>query len=372
MSTPGSQGRSIQHLSPISDPDSVEDIDPEFADIFIHLREADDARARAGDIRGLWNTAENNIAHLSSRFVTEPDVDFSGAWAPQLQNLWHLYYVAGRHCVESTVASLVIQILETSSRGMLSRSRLASSGEVEREYAPLYVRTGDDMIQQYLWQDLPMLVPNMTSYWMRDFARMSRSQRVRLSHFLASLAAASTAQWAYGLCGIALLVLRDTLESDRRLVRAIVEPGGEDSENNGRSVDMLTIADLLLAVDAWLMRAGKRIVQLCEVGDGTADGSLSALIPEQICQTGPLAAEAGVQSVTGGFSSQRWLFWLRRLDEIGGELAGYENENVSPFVQRVRTEKQVARQVARNMIYAASQSDSNITQELVRMGRLPL
>jgi hypothetical protein len=347
--------------STASESSMVDEIQEEYADIFAHMRATDEARARAGDVRGLWTTANNTISHLSSRFVTEPHVDFSGGWTFQLQNLWHLYFVTGKYCSEDTVAPMVLQLVETSQRGLLTRSQIGSNGGVEMEHAPVVVRVGSHIIQQYLWQDLPFLVPDMTSYWAQDCARMSRSQRVRISFFWASIVAASSAPWSYDLCRIALMVLR------------------EDSENTGRTIDMLTIADLLVAVNAWLVRAGSRIAQLCEAGDDNAAEIMTLPVPEEVSQLGPLAQAAGIRAIPGGFSSQRWLFWLQRLDEIGAETSPPQNSPgssvpgmTSPFVQRAREEKQLARRVAQNMVYVVSQSNSTIMQELMRMGRLPL
>ncbi|KAI1429171.1 hypothetical protein F5Y12DRAFT_541352 [Xylaria sp. FL1777] len=378
MSTPGERRTSGGAVSTAPEPAMDDETLEEYADIFAHMRATDEARARAGDVRGLWTTADNTISHLSSHFVTEPNVDFSGGWTFQLQNLWHLYYVAGKHCSEDAVAPVVLQLVEISHRGLLARNQISSSGAIEVEHAPVVVRVGNHIIQQYLWQDLPFLVPDMTSYWIQDCARMSSSQRVRISFFWASLVAASSAPWSYGLCRIALIVLRDTLETQRRLVRAGVEPGGDDSENAGRTIDMLTIADLMRAANAWLVRAGGRITQLCEAGDGNMAAGLTMPVPEEVSRLGPLAQAAGIQAVPGGFSSQRWFFWLRRLDEIGAEASpqGLADSSVmgmtSPFVQRVREEKQLARRVTYNMIYAASQSNSMIVQELMRMRRVPL
>ncbi|KAI0479934.1 hypothetical protein F4859DRAFT_503834 [Xylaria cf. heliscus] len=378
MSMSGGRRTSGEAASSTPEPTMDDEVLEEYADIFAHMRATDEARARAGDVRGLWTSANNTISHLSSRFVTEPHVDFSGGWTFQLQNLWHLYYVTGKYCAEDVVAPAVLQLLETSQRGLLARNQIGGSGAVEVEHAPVVVRVGNHIIHQYLWQDLPFLVPDMTSYWIQDCARMSYSQRVRINSFWASLVAASSASWSYGLCRIALMVLRDTLETQRPLVRAGVEPGGEDSENSGRTVDMLTIADLLRAANAWLERAGARITQLCEAGDGNATARLTIPVPEEVSDPGPLAQAAGIQAVPGGFSSQRWFFWLQRLDEIGadtspqGSTSSSATGMTSPFVQRVREEKQLARRVTYNMIYTASQSNSTIVQELMRMGRVPV
>ncbi|KAI1327319.1 hypothetical protein F5Y16DRAFT_198333 [Xylariaceae sp. FL0255] len=357
----------------------TEEVRDEYADVFAHMRITDEARARARDVRGLWMTANNTISHLSSHFVTEPGVDFRGAWIFQLQNLWHLFYVAGKHCSEEMMAPMVLLIIETSQRGLLERSQMGEDGNARLEHAPVLVPVGNVVIQQYVWQDLPLLVPDMTTYWITDCAQMSRSQRTRISFFWASLVAASSSSWSYSLCRIALLVLRDTLEKERRLVRAGVDPVGEDSENRGRTVDMLTIADLMPAVNAWVVRAGGRLAQLCIAGDNNAAANWTMPLPEEISQLGPLAEAAGIQAAPGGFSSQRWLFWLRRLDEIGAESSAptspennYMMEMPSPFVQRVREEKNLARRVAHNMIYIASQSNSPMVHELMRVRRLPI
>ncbi|KAI1738045.1 hypothetical protein F4680DRAFT_197380 [Xylaria scruposa] len=379
MSMPGGRRTSGGTASSTPEPTMEEDdVLGEYAEIFAHMRATDEARARAGDVRGLCTSANNTISHLSSHFVTEPHVDFSGGWTFQLQNLWHLYYVTGKYCPENAVAPAVLQLIETSQRGLLARNQVDNSGAVEIEHAPVVVRVGNHIIHQYLWQDLPFLVPDMTTYWIQDCARMSSSQRVRINTFWASLVAASSASWSYGLCRIALMVLRDTLETQRPLVRAGVEPGGEDSENTGRTIDMLTIADLLRAANAWLERAGARITQLCEAGDSNAATRLAVPVPEEVSLPGPLAQAAGIQAVPGGFSSQRWFFWLQRLDEIGADTSPQGSTGssamgmTSPFVRRVREEKHLARRVTYNMIYTASQSNSTIVQELMRMGRVPL
>ncbi|KAI0206858.1 hypothetical protein F4808DRAFT_454775 [Astrocystis sublimbata] len=379
MSTPGGRPVIVGAASPsMPEPTMADEVLDEYTEIFAHMRANDEARARDGDVGGLLTSASNTVSHLSSHFVTEPHIDFSSGWTFQLQNLWHLYYVAGKYCLEDVVAPAVLQLIEISQRGLLARNQINSVGAVEVDYAPVVVRVGNHIIHQYLWQDLPFLVPDMTSYWLQDCARMSGSQRVRISSFWSSLVAASSASWSYGLCRIALMVLRDTLETQRPLVRAGVEPGGEDSENPGRTVDMLTIADLLRAANAWLERAGARITQLCEAGDGNVATRLAIPVPDEVSNPGPLAEAAGVQATPGGFSSARWFFWLRRLDEIGAETSPQGSTvsstmgGTSPFVRRVQEEKQLARRVTYNMIYTASQSNSTIVQELMRMGRLPL
>ncbi|KAI1270076.1 hypothetical protein F5Y18DRAFT_2943 [Xylariaceae sp. FL1019] len=380
MSTPGGRRQSHRSNSMVPEQAAVEEVDDEYADVFAHIRVTDEARARALDVRGLWTTANNTIAHLSSHFVTEPNVDFASAWTFQLQNLWHLFYVAGKHCSEDMVAPLVLLVIETSQRGLLERNQVGSAGSgVQIEHAPVFVTVGNHLTQQYLWRDLPLMVPDMTDYWTSDCAQMSRSQRARISFFWASLVAASSSPWSYGLCRVALIVLRDGLEKERPLVRAGIDPSGQDSENAGRTIDMLTVADLLPAINAWLLRAGGRIAQLCEAGDGNAAAGLALPAPDEISQPGPRAEAAGVQGVPGGFSSQRWFFWLHRLEELGAESPTSPQMGdasfgglPSPYLRSILEEKQQARRTAHNMIYTASQSNSTMVQELMRVGRLPI
>ncbi|KAJ3577396.1 hypothetical protein NPX13_g3171 [Xylaria arbuscula] len=129
MSTPG-EGHAGAAVSVAPDQGLDEETLEEYADIFAHMRTNDEARARAGDVRGLWTTADNTISHLSSHFVTEPHVDFSSGWTFQLQNLWHLYYVTGKFCSEDAVAPVVLQLIETSHRGLLARNQISSNVSV--------------------------------------------------------------------------------------------------------------------------------------------------------------------------------------------------------------------------------------------------
>ncbi|KAI0601278.1 hypothetical protein F4775DRAFT_440493 [Biscogniauxia sp. FL1348] len=380
MAMPSVHGMGRRQESRDSDSISAYDIFEQTSDaIFAQLRAGDKAQAQAEDAMGLLSKADIIISYLSFQFITNPNSDFSHTWLPQLENLWHMYYVAAKYCSPAAVAPLVLQVVETSQRGMLWRTRIDNNGNIELEPARLTVQSGNDTIELFLWHQLPLMVRNMTNYWVRDCAHMSRMQRKRLSFFLTSLSAASTDPWAYELCYIGLIVLCDTLEEQRMLFPVVVVPGGEDSEDAGRSIDMLAISDLLRCVNSWLCTAGSRIVQLCEMGDANTYKGLPKGMSDAVTQLGPLAVEDGVQAVPCGFSSQRWFFWLRRLEALGdvapSRHASPESESsrsMGSFRQRAEEFGQIAMRVAKNMVYTAAQSDSVIVRELMRMGKLPL
>jgi hypothetical protein len=70
-----------------------------------------------------------------------------------------------------------------------------------------------------IYRDLPFLVGDMTDYWIRESGTMSTDQRQNFASFLAKLSAVGVASGK--LYGCALIVLRDTLESTRRLGKAV-------------------------------------------------------------------------------------------------------------------------------------------------------
>ncbi|KAH9906625.1 hypothetical protein F4778DRAFT_778081 [Xylariomycetidae sp. FL2044] len=373
--------------------------DPEqqLASVLAQLRVSNENCARAGDVKSLWITADSSISQLCTHFVTAPEIDLSGSWPMQLQHLWHLYYVSGRYCSEADISPLVLQIVETAERGLLSRRKISrdddddqgGEGGAVKEEASVVVSVGGRTFRQRLWRDLPFLVPSMMEFWVRDCAGMSRNQRVRLSLFLASLVNCSTASWSRGLCGIVLVILRDTLEVSRPLVDLSSSPVSDNvsiADRAGCGLDKSTIADLLPSVNAWILRAGVRIIQLCEAGDSQDDDCDEPvhMMPQDTVQLGRIAEARGVKPTKTGFSSARWLFWFGRLEEIaavsGPDSAAYKEDSPTlgsgPVVERFKDRKHdvgtLARQVADNMLDGASQNDSRILRELTRMGKVPL
>jgi hypothetical protein len=67
------------------------------------------------------------------------------------------------------------------------------------------------------------------------------------------------------LRGCALIALRDTLESTRRLGKAVPGPAVVSKSQDGhRSNEGLTIAEPIPAANEWIPNAGRKIVQLSD------------------------------------------------------------------------------------------------------------
>jgi len=80
-----------------------------------------------------------------------------------------------------------------------------------------------------------------------------------------------------------------------------------ERQDDHRSNEGLSIAELIPAAIEWILIAGREIVQL-------SDNSVN-IFPTQAGMLGELARAEGVMPQSG-FSPQRWLFWVKRLGEI--------------------------------------------------------
>jgi hypothetical protein len=77
---------------------------------------------------------------------------------------------------------------------------------------------------------------------------------------------------------------------------------------------------------------------------------------------GDLARAEGVIPENGGFSPQRWLFWVKRLGEIEkSETVGEEEAGIAAF----------AGGMMNSMLNMVTSSDSTMTRELARQEKLP-
>lgn len=263
------------------------------------LRRSISKEARAdGDANKLWQAAGS----LSSihRQYTRPGKP-AAELEIDLHDLWFTYY----HAAKNTLADnpmldrLVVQILQAREVGPLRRASPADTAS-----------TSDGVI----WADLPFLVPDMTFFWLEDWARMSADNRLGLSTFLAKLASVGVCRDR--LCSIGLMLLRDTLETMRPLGGASSNDDGKDSdkersaENAARRPQDVTVAELLPAVNAWMFHAGYKVIQLADarwIGD---DGGLGPLLR---------ADPSGSAMSAGGFSPERWIYWLKRMEQIAEE-----------------------------------------------------
>jgi hypothetical protein len=300
-----------------------------------------------GDDNGLWLSAWSAISSTSLRYTR-----FQGSiqlfeW--DMHDLWYLFIQASMNISSQSAEQdrLVGQILYARELGVLSRK-----GENMETNEEAVTRDGK------IWKDLPFLVEDITDYWIQGCGSMSTDQRRNFASFLAKLSAVGVAD--NKLCGCALSVLRDTLESTRPLGKAAPGPvvtserqGHQDELDDHRSTESLSIADLLPAANSWLFNAGHKIIQLSE---NTVD-----IFPAHVGMLGELARAEGVMPENGGFSPQRWLFWVKRLEEIKNEALGEDEEGIAAF----------ARGVMGNMVITACDSDSVIKRELAHQGKLP-
>lgn len=191
---------------------------------------------------------------------------------------------------------------------------------------------------------------------------MSPDQRCNFAAFLAKLSAAGVANDQ--LCSCALIILRDTLETQRALEpadRDITTAGSERHEGRRAGIDdqqikdRLSIAQLLPAANTWLFHAGYKIIRL---SDSSTDS-----FPVHAGMLGELARAEGTVPENGGFSPQRWLFWLKRLEQIGWSDNGMEETQKTA---------EFARKIYNSVLITVTFVESAMRQELYRMGKLPL
>ncbi|KND92307.1 hypothetical protein TOPH_02913 [Tolypocladium ophioglossoides CBS 100239] len=177
----------------------------------------------------------------------------------------------------------------------------------------------------FSWEDLPFLVTDMTGFWINHCARMTVTQRLNFAHFLAKLASAGLDN--DGLFRIALILFRDTFETVRPLGR-FGEPG-HATENPNATMQDLSIAALLPAACAWLSEASPKIVRLSDMSWNDC--------PTTIGQGGTTftKSELGQKSKSSaGFSPWRWLYWLKRLQEIADEGTKAEEARIPEYASK--------------------------------------
>ncbi len=264
---------------------------------------------QAGDHNTMWLGAWSMVAAINKRLVLQPsDTAMDPALLDyDMHDLWHIYWHNAINTEPDSpkLDRLVLHIIQTREQG----HEEASTSDGRR-----------------IWTDLPFLLQDMTAYWTNECAAMSSSERLSGAQFLALLAAAgTTADDAF--CGISLIVLRDALETPRPLGR--LTPTVRDAARQTRD---LSVADLLPAANAWIITAGRKLVQL---SDGERDrfspevGRLGELVAPSPAVAAPPIPASGTSRVVptaepllqelprhGGFSPQRWAWWLRRLEAI--------------------------------------------------------
>ncbi|RYO92990.1 hypothetical protein DL766_005215 [Monosporascus sp. MC13-8B] len=251
---------------------------------------------RQGDFDGLVGTSSSKLAVMTEGYCRSQQ-SFE-TFKPLLHDLWYGYYQGGRHPSHSSAEQdrLAFHILRA--RGMGALTKRARNGSIETAVT----------LDGVAWEDLPFFVSDMTDFWFNDCACMEAAHRLNFASFLAKLA--STGLCNDKLCRIALLVLRETFET----VRPLGSVSSSADANAEATMGDLTISDLLPAACAWIREAGRKIVQLSDVFWNDCPGMTGGYGATFT------ASELGRGlSSSSGFSPQRWMYWLKRLDEIAEE-----------------------------------------------------
>lgn len=285
----------------------------------------EDAARKEGDVNSLWAAANTRWIAINRKFIKPfGSID---ALESGLHDLWFLFYVASKNILHSSPAMdrLVLQLPRAREQGCLKKQN--QDGSV------MIASTSDGIV----WEDLPFLVTDMINFWQRDCASMSAAQRLNFAAFLAKLTSIGISD---KICGIALLLFRQTLETPRPLGK-LDKTSGEDSR---RTLENLSIGDLLPLVNQWFLEAGMKIIQLSD--QTWKDG------PDDIIQPGVIYREDRHDAAItpSGFSADRWMFWLRRLDIIQTEARAAGEIELAEFTGRIMD----------NMIFSLDGTDSTV------------
>lgn len=260
-----------------------------------------------GDLEELRSAASNRTWVVSSRYCDVGDgVDSLEGY---LHSLWYIYYQLGRNtsCETSDHDRIVLDIVRIQGLGPLTRP-------VPGLYGIDIART----VEGTLWNDLPFLVTDMTTFWINNFASMSSTHRLNFTSFLAKLA--STRISKDRMCQIALVLFRHTFEEGREL-RITDELDNEDPKRDDCDLDMVR---LLPAAFVWIKEACENLIQLSDVYWNDC--------PSRISKGGQMFVESelGQRSPTG-FTPWRWMYWLKRLHEIQVEAKEAKEKSLEEY-----------------------------------------
>ncbi|KAI8963849.1 hypothetical protein F5Y11DRAFT_318178 [Daldinia sp. FL1419] len=220
-------------------------------------------------------------------------------WRGQLELhtrfLWQCIFDAARFCDKKHKDRLVVQVMLIHGMGDMIGTEVVDFLPTTERAVVASTSKG------VLWSDMPFFVEDMTRLWTLEGAIMSRTQRRNLSAVLATLGGIGLDD---KLCGIGIIVLRETFETPRE------QGSGDapDTEDADRTMDAFTVMDLFDdCAGMWMRKCRDRFKRLSERGFSD--------FPPEVGRVGPLAKEAGVPD-TGGFSLKRLDFWIRKSGEI--------------------------------------------------------
>jgi hypothetical protein len=264
-------------------------------------REGIDKEASQGNNNTLCETIDSMIHTTTARCTID-------SFPPQvldyeLHTLWYVFFVAAQNFeVENPKQdTLIRQLLQIRELGAL-KEKFTSSSAVASNGAKI-------------WSDLPYLVEDLEKYWREEALKITTEQRTNLASFIARLVAVGVG--ADGLTELFVTLMRDTLETPRRLSR--------EDEGEGISVE-----ELLPAVQVWLRFAARKLGSVSETK--IPGGSVAV-------QLGSLAKSKGPKGVEeGGFSASRWAFWKERLQELNKEGKGGVAKQVDVIWRMVKVD----------------------------------
>ncbi|KAK4117094.1 hypothetical protein N656DRAFT_764388 [Canariomyces notabilis] len=333
-----------------------------------------------GDGNMLWQSTWSMVASINSRLASTsaPSAPDPALLDHDMHDLWHTYWHGAINTApnSSKLDRLALGIVQAREQGVCNLKLVhatepgseSSLDESQHELVTLPRVPATTSDGARIWTDLPFLAQDMTTHWTSDCAAMSSAQRLSGAQFLAMLAAAGAAP-DDALCGIALVVLREALETPRPLAAVADQP------DPGRQMRDLGVADLLPAANAWLFTAGRKLVQLSDAERGDQ-------FPDEVGRLGELivavdAASSGgggggrgligageVPPRHGGFSLQRWMWWLRRLEQIVSVATG--DDGISQGEESGLSFESLVQGMMDNMLLIAKQTSGSIAEALRR------
>lgn len=286
----------------------------------------------------LWQTAQDAVSNLQRRYVNSQN-DGDG-FEIDLHDIWYTYYHAAKNTdwQSPMLDRLVLQICCTWELGSVSRGHLLEAS----------VATTSDGV---IWTDLPFLAADMLRYWKEDWRGMAAQKRLSFATFTAKLASSGA---CVRINTIGLTILRDALEVPRALGSLPDEADStSDAANDTVATFLLaadrasnTVASLLPAANAWLFYAGQKLIQLSDQAWSDDGAAISA---------GDLFAnDALYTGAAVGFGVRRWLFWMKRLEQMSDNARSAGNAPVAEYALRV----------LENMLKEAEETDSGVRREM--------
>ncbi|KAH6605046.1 hypothetical protein Trco_006753 [Trichoderma cornu-damae] len=328
----------------LEDPPALDDYTAQLLWFSKSDRESVEEAIRRKDFDGLDGCAYSKISFINDGYCRSERP--AQTFKPILQDLWHLYYEVGKNVPYSSPEQdkWVLHILKARGLGNLTRqapsSHNGSDGDDNNNKFEIATTSAG-----FLWEDLPFFTADMTDFWVKDCATMSAAQRVNLSHFLAKLVSTGVDD---NLCGIALLVFQDTFET----VRSMGSLADQNNKDPHRTLHDLTITDLLPAAQAWLESASYKIIQL-------SDKLWNGLATVKQDETTFTKSELGRRS-SAAFSPWRWMYWLKRLEEIKEEAKQAGEDALAKSVL----------DTMEGMLSVVEHTDTRVQRELEAVGNL--